>query len=56
MTTSIMPTTYNPQQFADFLKSSLADATNLHNRAVGMFGETSAQAAAAKNNMLESKK
>ena len=56
MTTSIMPTIYNPQQFADFLKSSLADATDLHNRAVGMFGETSAQAASARNNMLESKK
>lgn len=56
MTTSIMPTTYNPQQFADFLKSSFEDATNLYNRASSLPWVTPSQLESARNNMLESKK
>lgn len=56
MTTSIMPPKYNPQEFADFLKSSLADATDLYNRASSLQGITPSQLESARNNMLESQK
>ena len=46
----------SPLDYANALNKTYTDATDLYNRAVGMFGETSAQAAAAKNNMLASQR
>lgn len=46
----------SPLDYANVLNKTYTDATDLYNRAVGMFGETSAQAAAAKNNMLASQR
>jgi hypothetical protein len=46
----------SPLDYANVLNKTYTDATDLYNRAVGMFGETSAQAAAAKNNMLVSQR
>lgn len=57
MTTSNFPTTtLNPQQFADFLKTSLDNATGLYSRASGLQGITPSQLASARANMEESRR
>jgi hypothetical protein len=56
MATSIMPSKFTPQEYADFLKTSLADATNLYSNASALQGITPSQLASARANMEESQR